>query len=72
MSGVASIVSLRRDIDTCVGLHCYADSDIIQLNAFRSNVVVLDTLEAANELLDRRSTLYSGRLAFHILGLSAV
>ncbi|KAM5540993.1 hypothetical protein V8D89_005304 [Ganoderma adspersum] len=37
------------------------DSDIIQLSVFGSNIVVLDTLEAANELLDRRSTIYSGR-----------
>ncbi|KAI1785432.1 cytochrome P450 [Ganoderma leucocontextum] len=37
------------------------NSDIIRLNALGCNMVVLDTLKAAKELLDRRSAIYSGR-----------
>ncbi|KAI1785253.1 cytochrome P450 [Ganoderma leucocontextum] len=43
---------------------CEYNSDIIRLNTLGSNIVVLDTLEAANELLDRRSAIYSGRAGF--------
>jgi len=38
-----------------------SDSDIIYLNIAGTEVVVLNSLSAANELLDRRSLKYSGR-----------
>ncbi|KAI0793833.1 cytochrome P450 [Fomes fomentarius] len=37
------------------------NTDILRLNALGLNIIVLDTLEAATELLDRRSSIYSGR-----------
>jgi len=37
------------------------DSDIIYLNVAGTQVVVLNSLSAANELLDRRSLKYSSR-----------
>lgn len=37
------------------------DSDIIHLNVAGTSIVVLDTLEVANELLDQRSAIYSDR-----------
>ena len=46
-------------------MYATIDSDIIGLNVLGSNIVVLDTLEAANDLLDKRSTLYSGRSVLH-------
>ncbi|TBU52418.1 cytochrome P450 [Dichomitus squalens] len=36
-------------------------TDIIRLNMLGFDIIVLDTLEAANELLDKRSSIYSGR-----------
>jgi len=38
-----------------------SDSDIIYLNVAGTEVVVLNSLSAANELLDKRSLKYSGR-----------
>jgi hypothetical protein len=45
-------------------------SDIIQLNLMGNTIVVLDTAEAAIELLERRSSLYSGR--YYILSFGAL
>ena len=39
------------------------DTDILYLNVAGQSIVVLDTFEAANELLERRSSLYSSRWA---------
>lgn len=38
-----------------------ADTDIIYLNVAGTSIVVLDTYDAAMELLEKRSSLYSGR-----------
>ncbi|KAJ3516111.1 hypothetical protein NLJ89_g1328 [Agrocybe chaxingu] len=37
------------------------DTDILYLDMFGSNVIVLDTYEAAIDLLEKRSSIYSGR-----------
>ena len=37
-------------------------SDTIRLSALGMNIVVANSLEVANELLDRRSSIYSDRL----------
>ncbi|KAF8068005.1 cytochrome P450 [Lyophyllum atratum] len=37
------------------------DSDIIHLNVAGTSIIILDTAEAAMELLEKRSSLYSGR-----------
>ena len=37
------------------------DSDIIYLNVLGSPIVVLNSYEAANDLLSRRSSIYSDR-----------
>lgn len=41
--------------------HQAPDSDIIYLDAMGFSFIVLNSLETADELLDKRSTLYSGR-----------
>lgn len=38
-----------------------SDSDIIHLDVAGTSIIVLDTAEAATELLEKRSSLYSGR-----------
>lgn len=38
-----------------------SDSDIIHLDLAGTSIVVLDTAEAAMELLEKRSSIYSGR-----------
>ncbi len=37
------------------------DTDILYLNVAGTSLVVLDTSEAAMELLEKRSSIYSGR-----------
>ncbi|GLB38676.1 putative cytochrome P450 family protein [Lyophyllum shimeji] len=37
------------------------DSDVIHLNSWGTSIIVLDTAEAAIELLEKRSSIYSGR-----------
>lgn len=39
-------------------------SDIIRVNTLGTNIIVLNSLEATSDLLDKRSTIYSDRLAF--------
>ena len=43
------------------------DSDIIYLDAMGSSFVVLNSLDTADELLDKRSTIYSGRYVPNVL-----
>ncbi|CAA7261117.1 unnamed protein product [Cyclocybe aegerita] len=43
------------------------DTDILYLNFAGTDVIVLDSSEAANELLERRSSIYSGRARFLML-----
>ena len=43
------------------------DSDIIHLNVAGTSLVVLDTSEAATELLERRSSIYSDRFSLVLL-----
>ncbi|KAF4567124.1 hypothetical protein EYR36_010741 [Pleurotus pulmonarius] len=43
------------------------DSDIIHLNIAGSSLIVIDTAEAANELFDKRSSIYSSRPRFIML-----
>lgn len=38
-----------------------AESDVIGLRIFGTNIVVVNSLEAATELLDKRSSIYSDR-----------
>ncbi|KAJ7690142.1 cytochrome P450 [Mycena rosella] len=45
------------------------DSDIIYLNAIGTSIVVLSSVEAAEDLLDKRSAIYSDRPAGHMLEL---
>lgn len=45
------------------------DSDIIHLNAMGTSIVVLSSLEAAEDLLDKRSSIYSDRPTGHMLEL---
>lgn len=40
------------------------DSDIIHINAAGTPIIVLNSYEAAMELLDKRSSFYSSRPAF--------
>lgn len=47
----------------------FLDSDIIHLNVAGTSIIVLDTSEAVTELLERRSSIYSGRcepLTYHV------
>jgi hypothetical protein len=37
------------------------DTDILHLNVFGASIIILDTPEVATELLERRSSIYSGR-----------
>jgi hypothetical protein len=39
----------------------YADSDIIHLNVAGASIIVLNSVEAANDLLVKRSSIYSDR-----------
>ncbi|CAA7261116.1 unnamed protein product [Cyclocybe aegerita] len=43
------------------------DTDILYLNFAGTDLIVLDTSEAANELLERRSSNYSGRARLTML-----
>ena len=45
----------------------FTDSDIIFLNVAGRGVIVLDSSEAAIELLERRSSIYSGRPAMPMI-----
>ncbi|PFH48298.1 hypothetical protein AMATHDRAFT_65777 [Amanita thiersii Skay4041] len=45
------------------------DTDILHLDMMGTSVIVLDTAEAAMELFERRSTIYSGRPKAHMLEL---
>ena len=38
-----------------------ADSDVIRLSALGNNIVVVNTISAAMELFERRSSMYSDR-----------
>lgn len=48
-----------------------SDSDIIHLEVAGTSIIVLDTFEAVTELLEKRSSHYSGRYVAHLkfLGL---
>ena len=46
-----------------------ADSNIIHVNAAGTSIVILNSYEAAVELLERRSTLYSSRSSRHLFRL---
>ncbi len=41
----------------------FVDTDIIHLDVAGTSIVVLNTVEAATELLDNRSAIYSSRFA---------
>lgn len=50
----------------CYGKHpmmtlCLTESDIVYCDAFGVSVVILDSLKAATDLLDKRSSIYSSR-----------
>jgi len=57
--GSSSILWIFNGIFLTVNL--LADTDIIYLNVAGTSIVVLDTYDAAMELLEKRSSLYSGR-----------
>ena len=38
-----------------------ADSEVIRVRALGTNIVILNSLNAVNELLDKRSSTYSDR-----------
>ena len=40
----------------------YADSDVLYLNLFGVDHIILNSSEAISELLDKRSAIYSGRV----------
>lgn len=48
------------------------DTDILHLNLAGTTLIVLDTSEAATELLERRSSIYSGRYANKALAVLSV
>ena len=39
----------------------YADSDIIHVSALGTSIIILNSYEAATDLLDQRSSTYSSR-----------
>lgn len=43
---------------------CLIASDIVRVNVFGTNIVVLNSLEACVELLDQRSAIYSDRCVY--------
>ena len=43
------------------------DTDVLYLNLIGSSVVVLNGMKAAQDLFEKRSNLYSGRYAPHIV-----
>lgn len=43
------------------------DSDVIHLDIFGTHLVILNSLEAASELLEKRSAIYSSRLVVKAL-----
>ena len=49
-------------------------SDIIRLNVLGTNIVVLNSLELANDLFDKRSAIYSSRSVYQpsVLSLSVL
>jgi hypothetical protein len=53
---------LRTDLLTHL---LYLDSDILYIDVAGTNIVVLNSTEAANDLLEVRSSLYSGRWSNH-------
>ena len=62
MNGVESTVS-RGFMAAVISelTNDYPDSSIIGYKALGTNIIVLNTVDAANELLDRRSAIYSDR-----------
>lgn len=53
---------------TCVSSLCHI-GDIIGLNVLHKSIIVLNSEEAANDLLDKRSGIYSDRPRFPMLEL---
>jgi len=47
--------------------HLYLESDIIYLNFLGAPAIVLSSLKAAVDLLEKRGAKYSGRPPFHFL-----
>lgn len=45
-----------------------ADSDIIRLDMFGTDLIVLNSYEVATDLLDKRGTIYSDRPILTMLG----
>ena len=41
------------------------DTDILRLNALGTNIIVLDSLKAVKELLDKRANIYSDRRVYY-------
>ncbi len=60
VSRITLAVLIRISIDH------HAESDILYLNTAGTSIIILNTYEAAIELLERRSTLYSGRSVFSL------
>lgn len=52
-------------INTCLDVKV-TDSDIVHLNVAGTNLILLDSAEAAYELLEKRSSKYSGRYGHHL------
>ena len=42
-------------------MHVCIDTEVVRLNALGMNLIVVDTMDAAKELLDKRSATYSDR-----------
>ena len=57
--------SLGYESEVCVVLKPYV-GDITHFEIFGKNIVVLNTLHAAQELLDKRSRVYSDRPPFNM------
>jgi len=53
----------NTNIQSCpFDLNIIADTDILHLNVAGTDLIVVDTHEAAVDLFERRSSVYSGRL----------
>lgn len=54
-------VLMVRDDRTLRDYVSQSESDVLYCNVFGVSIVILDSVEAVNDLLDKRSAIYSSR-----------
>ncbi len=60
--GARNMVRVFQSISGHTLTHlCPKDSDIIHLNVFGASIIILNSVRAISDLMEKRSLIYSGR-----------